>query len=192
MENWLINLGLSFTWSKLLPYIFFSLIGFLLAWFLSKRFQNNILKGLFFILFPAITFGIYFAINPIYEGDFSNESYLAKTDLPFPKTTTLSVISLPHCPYCLASIKEMKKMADRGVKIQYLILSDEKADSVRYAKQLAGKISCHLISRKYKLLDLTRGSFPTFVLSNKDGIKKIWSNDHFGVVARDEVCSAFN
>lgn len=191
MENWLIHLGLSFTLSKLLPYLFFASTGLLLAWFLAKRVKNSWLKGLFFIAFPSVLFGLYFAIHPIYEGDFANESFVAPTDLPFPSSATLSVISLPHCPYCKESTKSMNVLAQRGVKVQYLILSEEKQDSLNYANLVDSKITCRLISRKYKLLELTRGSFPTFVLSDKNKVIKAWNNDHFGVMAKDEVCELF-
>jgi len=191
MENWLIHLGLSFTLSKLLPYIFFALTGVLLAWFLAKRFTKKWIKGLLFVTLPCAFFGIYFAIHPIYEGDFANESYTAETNLPFPSSTTLSVISLPHCPYCKESTKSMKILAKRGVKVEYLIISEEKKDSMNYAKLTGSKITCRLISRKFKLLALTRGSFPTFVLSNKHKVLKVWNNDQFGVLAKDEVCKFF-
>ena len=79
MENFLLSISLSFTVSKLISYLLFVVIGILLAFLFFKKSKNKriskipkLIIGL--VLFVA-PFLIYFAIHPIYEGDFSNNSF---------------------------------------------------------------------------------------------------------------------
>ena len=73
MENFFVNLGLSYTWSKALPYLLMVVIGLLIGIYLFKRSKTKLTKLLSLVVI-AVPFGIYFIFNPIYQGDFSNNS----------------------------------------------------------------------------------------------------------------------
>ena len=73
MASFFLNLGLSYTWSKALPYFILIALGIILGVMLFKRSKSLGMKiaSLVAIVIPFI---VYFAINPIYQGDFSNDS----------------------------------------------------------------------------------------------------------------------
>ena len=89
MESFLLNLGLSFTISKLISYLLFVVIGILLAFLFFKKSKNErigkIPKLIISLVLFVAPFLIYFAIHPIYEGDFSNNSYSIDSKVDFPR-----------------------------------------------------------------------------------------------------------
>ena len=79
MEDFLLNLGFSWTLSKVLSYILFLIVGIILFLMFRKRVRSRVGKMLLSLII-VVPFAIYFAINPIYEGDFSNDVKVMKSD----------------------------------------------------------------------------------------------------------------
>ena len=76
METYFLDSGLSWTMSKVLPYLIMILVGIVL-WIIAKKILKSINKYLRWMLLLVIfvlPFLIYFMISPIYEGDFTNDS----------------------------------------------------------------------------------------------------------------------
>ena len=198
MENFLLNIGLSFTVSKLISYLLFVVIGILLAFLFFKKSKNKriskipkLIIGL--VLFVA-PFLIYFAIHPIYQGDFSNNSYSIDSKVDFPKKKQLTIIALANCPYCIQSIETSKllKKKNPAISIEYWVLSTDLKDKTKYQKLLGKTAKVKLKGRNAdELAIIARGSYPTFVLSDKYKAIKAWNNDSFGVMAMDEACGGF-
>lgn len=195
MENLLLNLGLTFTQSKILSYAIFVLLGFILAFLFFKKSNSkkairiSISLGLF-----IIPFLIYFAIHPIYEGDFSNNSYSIESKIDFPKKKQLTIIALANCPYCIQSIETSKllKKKNPGIRIEYWVLSSNLVHQLKYKKLLGKAAQVKLKARiSDDLAVIAKGSYPTFVLSDNNKGIKAWNNDSFGVMAMDEVCGGF-
>jgi len=192
METLLNNLGLSFTLCKFIPYLLTILIGIVCAKLLSKHISaSKIIRNIFITLITILPFGIYFAINPIFQGDFSNEGVLIKKKLELPKNNDLLIIALADCPYCIQSQETVKLIHQKNTKIkaEYLIVNGTKQDSIRYARMLNGFASCRTIKNSIPLLQSIQGSFPSFILVRKGKLNKVWSNNTFGVRAWDEVVS---
>jgi hypothetical protein len=192
METLLNNLGLSFTLSKFIPYLLTILIGIVCAKLLSKHISaSKIIRNIFITLITILPFGIYFAINPIFQGDFSNEGVLIKKKLQLPKNNDLLIIALADCPYCIQSQETVKLIHQKNTKIkaEYLIVNGTKQDSIRYARILLGFASCRTMKNSIPLLQSIQGSFPSFILVRKGKLNKVWSNNTFGVRAWDEVVS---
>jgi len=194
METFFLNLGCSFTLSKILAYFTFVLFGILFALFFNSKSKKSqiaklprLLISLVLIVLP---FSIYFALNPIYEGDFSNNSYEVKSNINFPKNKQLTVVALANCPYCIESTQTIKRIKKYfpSLTIEYWILSSNPAHQMKYKKLLkkAAIVKLKPIDAK-ELATISRGSFPTFVLSNNKKTIKAWNNDSFGVRAWDEV-----
>ena len=192
METLLLNLGLSFTQSKALSYAIFVLLGFLFAFLFFKKSKSkkairiSISLGLF-----IIPFLIYFAIHPIYEGDFSNNSYPVESKIDFPKKKQLTIIALANCPYCIQSIETSKllKKNNPGIRIEYWVLSTNPVHLLKYKKLLGNTAQVKLKAGiSDDLAVLAKGSYPTFVISDTNRAIKAWNNDSFGVMAMDEVC----
>ena len=192
METLLNNLGLSFTLSKFIPDLLSILIGIVCAKLLSKHISaSKIIRILFITLITILPFGIYFAINPIFQGDISNEGINIKNNLDIPKNKDLLIIALADCPFCIQSQNTIKiiHQKNKKIKAEYLIVNGTKQDSIRYARMLNGFASCRTIKNSIPLLQSIQGSFPSFILVRKGKLNKVWSNNTFGVRAWDEVVS---
>jgi hypothetical protein len=198
MENFLLNLGLSFTLSKLFSYLLFVVIGILLAFFFLKKSKNRRISKvpkliISLVLFVA-PFLIYFAIHPIYVGDFSNNSYLIESKVDFPKKKQLTIIALANCPYCIQSIEISKLLKEKNpeIRIEYWVMSSNPVHQLKYKKLLGNAAQVKLKARfSDDLAVIAKGSYPTFVLSDNNKGIKAWNNDSFGVMAMDEVCGGF-
>ena len=192
METLLNNLGLSFTLSKFIPYLLTILIGIVCVKLLNKHISaSKIIRLTFNILTAIIPFGIYFAINPIFQGDFSNEGVLIKKKLELPKNNDLLIIALADCPYCIQSQETIKLIHQKNTKIkaEYLIVNGTKQDSIRYARMLLGFASCRTVKNSVPLIQTIQGRFPSYILVRKGKLNKVWTNNTFGVRAWDEVVS---
>ena len=198
MENLLLNLGLSFTLSKLVSYLLFGIFGVLLAFLFVKKSKNRrialIPKLLISIVLVVAPFLIYFAIHPIYVGDFSNNSYSVASKVDFPKKKQLTIIALANCPYCIQSIETSKLLIKKNpvIRIEYWLLSTDLKDKTKYQKLLGKIVKVKLKGRTaVELAVLAKGGYPTFVISEKNQAIKAWNNNSFGVMAMDEICSGF-
>ncbi len=197
LEILLLDNGLSWTWSKITPYLISLVFGFLLVLFLKKRMSNyGKLLRVFFQLFAfSFFFILYFSFYPIYEGDFTNSS----TQIERTKNNhelagqKIVVLSIPGCPFCYESISRMNKLIERNpsIKVEYLVCSDD-VESLEWYKEASGEnISVNLAKDPASMAQLAEGSFPTFVLVDGESKLKVWSNSSFGVLAMDEVQSSF-
>lgn len=193
IEHLFQNMGASYTFAKIAGYAVPVLIG-LIAWLIVKRFLRlRILKIISFILLVPGVFGLVFILNPIYEGDFSNNAHVIvaqgelKTDAP-----RLFVITIPGCPFCMQSIMRMKdfKKSHPEVSIQYLVCSKDQEAAKIYQDMAGDSFPVSLAKEPDAMGKVAGGTFPTFVL-NKSGNLQVWSNDSFGVGALDEVVATF-
>ena len=198
MESFFLNLGLSFTLSKIVPYILFVILGLISTLFFFKRMKESrmgkVVKSLIGLVLFIFPFLIYFAIHPIYEGDFSNNSYPVESKVDFPKNKQLTIIALANCPYCIQSIETSKvlKMKTPSIKIEYWVLSTDLKVKLKYQKLVGKTAKVKLMGRESQELSIiAKGSYPTFVLSDQKKATKAWNNDSFGVIAMDEVRQGF-
>ena len=198
MESFLLNTGLSFTLSKVIAYFLFIVLGLILAFVFFRRTKNSRIKKVVKVLIALVLivapFLIYFAIHPIYVGDFSNNSYAVESKIDFPKGKQLTVIALANCPYCIQSIETSKllKKKSPSMKIEYWVLSTDLKDKIKYQKLVGKTAKVRLKGRDSQELSvLAKGSYPTFVLSDQKRASKAWNNDSFGVIAMDEVRQGF-
>lgn len=197
IELFFLDLGLSYTLSKLFAYMVFPLIAFLVWLTFKRRIRNKILKFGSLVAMCLVAFFIYFMQHPIYEGDFSNNSFPVngKSELNNIKPDKLVVISIPNCPFCQQSISRMVAFQQRHpkVEIEYRVcVNDSFAQKAveRYSRLSENKIPVSKAEDSKKLASIADMSFPTFVLVTSS--KKVkWSNNDFGVGALDEVVNTF-
>ena len=146
----------------------------------------------FTIVFLSI---VYFSFYPIYEGDFTNSSIqIERSDDNIElQGQEFIVLSIPGCPYCYESIGRMKKLIERNQKIQikFIVCSEDKTTLDWYSEEAGDDIKVELAKNPEKMVELAKGSFPTFVLVNNDAKLKVWSNNSFGVLALDEIENSF-
>jgi hypothetical protein len=197
MGSALFESGFSWTFSKLLPYLLLLFSGIMMI--ISKLFSIStikfltpklpILKFVLYIIYLCGPFAIGFAMNPIYEGDFAMNGTEIQEDVSLKefKSSDLVVITIPGCPFCFESISDLKKLKARkpSMKINYIVCSKDKAALTIYKKEIDGAFKCSLASDAEKMMQIAEGTFPTFVLvKDKKAVSK-WSNNQFGVRAKD-------
>ncbi len=193
MEDFLLRIGLSHTWSKALPYLIVILFGLFLARLVYRRFRSNkktgIALSLFFLIVPFIA---YFAVNPIYQGDFGKNG--REQSFRNAKTTLfhdgLLVIAIPGCPFCMESIEGLKQMKKRRpkLKIEFTVIGTSDKKLLKgYKKAIDGKFKLTKLHNETAFTENTGNSFPTFVLIKKGKAVFSWSNNDFGVRAKDAI-----
>ena len=193
IELFLTNVGLSWTLSKLIPYLTLILLGFLLARWFKRRiiFKLPYVRKIVFITALFLPFIAGFIINPIYSGDFSQNG----TEIADPvkmsdfRNADLAVIAIPGCPHCFGSIAKLKRIKDRNpkIRIKFIVCTKSNADLKEYQTEGGTAITVVKANNPETLGELAEGRFPTFalVLSSKAVYK--WSNDQFGVRAIDKL-----
>jgi thioredoxin-related protein len=183
-----------FSWTilKALPYLATLLGGAFLFWIFSK-FKSN-LSYLKFIIW-IVPFAIFFALNPIYEGDFSNDFRIISTQKLPQKTqgNQLLVITIPGCPYCHGSIENLKKLKKRNpnLNIRFIVCDSNPTSTKEYKQEIHNDFKVESTKFGKEWAELTNGRFPSFIFNNKSNETKLWSNDGFGVRAKDEIESNF-
>ena len=145
MENFFLNMGFSWTLSKSLPFILMLLLGILLVFLIRRRLKKRWMRNTSFVLL-ILPFVIYFVVNPIYEGDFSNDFRVESSETSHKEIErgTLSVITIPGCPFCLQSIATLKVMKDRADSkkdINFIVCSQEDSDMKKYIEESKGELN---------------------------------------------------
>jgi hypothetical protein len=192
IELHLIQLNWSWTIAKLTPYLFYIVEGLMLFFIFKKTLKlSNYLKLIILVLAFVLPFLIGFAFNPIYQGDFSKQGVLSFTK-PSDKDIAdydLLVYTIPGCPFCHESTFFANLMQKRvpSLRINYIVCTTDSAQIEPYRINLDKKINVSLAENPTKASQTAGGSFPAFLLiKNNKAIQK-WSNDQFGVRAKDLV-----
>jgi thiol-disulfide isomerase/thioredoxin len=198
IERFLLDSGLSWTMSKLLPYILMVFIGLLLV-FILKRFVAKMklpVRLLIKLTVLILPFVLYFAVAPIYQGDFSNNSVEISKDDAYKELTgkRLVVLTIPGCPYCLEALGRMKKLKERvpAIEIDYIVCHTDPETMDWYKQEAGDAVNVKMAENIKSMSELAFGVFPTFVLVDGDKTLRTWSNDNFGVSAMDEIELNFN
>ena len=193
METFLLDWGLSHTMSKIIPYVLVILFGLLLAILVYRRFKSDkriaITLGLFFLITPFIG---YFTVNTIYQGDFSDQG----TTISIKNLKTqimrngLLVLALPGCGYCMESIEGLKIIKKRKpkLKIEFDVIGFLAGEAIgKYEKAIDGKFKVKQLKNDIEFTAVTGTSYPTFIMIENGKAVKFWTNNQFGVVAKDRV-----
>jgi hypothetical protein len=180
--------------SKLTPYLVMILFGLLMMRFLlkSKGIKNKAVKVTLALILLVAPFSAYFALNPVYQGDFSQNGKEMK--IRNSKTTSMEngllVLTIPGCPYCFESIGFLKKIQKRNprLKIQFAVTgTEDKAYLTDYKREVNKVFDVALYTNASTLVKETGGRFPTFILVKNSEAIYAWSNDQFGVRAIDKL-----
>jgi glutaredoxin len=190
-ESIFLELGFSWTLSKLTPYLLMGLLGFMLVYTFHQRVTSGLKKWLSMSLIALLPFGTYFAFFPIYQGDFTNVHFQPEQLDTFPSKLTLNVVVLPSCPYCHETIKLMNNLIDRQptLNIRYIVVAETKATMNAFKSKLNRRIKVVISKKPEDWIIMARGGFPCMILSKDKKIIYAWENDHFGVRAIDDIVS---
>jgi len=202
LEIFFSSLGLSWTLSKALPYVIFIGLGSIAAFiFLKKSKVKKKLRWFISLIILVLPFAFYFIFSPIYQGDFSNKSFRISTPSSFPKAKQLTVYVLSNCPYCIQATTTLKNMLfhNKRIHLEIKVIGNHLDDKIKYQRLInqMGNVSLYKKSDSLgrepikAMLKLTKGEFPTYVLSENGQAVKAWHNDRFGVRAMDEIDEFF-
>ena len=184
-----------FSWflSKYIPIVFILIVSVVVAFKMKKnKIKNTILKGAVMLGISIIPVSSYLFFNPIYSGDIFKSGAQTKTRIEFPKEKVLSIFVLPDCPFCHETINIAQLLAERNptISIRFLITGTQ---SDKAFKRI--KLNQIIVSQNNEIdqtIYLTKGVFPTFVISENHKVVKRWTNNEFGVLALDEMEAFFN
>jgi thiol-disulfide isomerase/thioredoxin len=189
-ETILLDLGFTWTLAKYFPFLLAIFIGWLFFRWVKKIHINK------WILFPLLAlvfclpFVTYFFFYPIYQPDLNNQSYRPKTLLNEPpKGTTLAVVVLPGCPYCMQTTAVMNRLAkqNKNLKIAYYMVSEDPIAQKTLRKQLDKRIAIRYTKDATLWMLAAEGVFPSYLLFDNKQLKRAWHNTTFGVLALDEL-----
>jgi hypothetical protein len=191
LEYFFLDFGLSWSFSKAIPYLLCIFLGVLLLYFFKKiTFKKKWLKiGLLTLVFTG-PFALYFSFFPIYEGDFVSKGTTPKSTIQFPIKRSLTVVVLPNCPFCYQSIVLMKKIKERNprITINYWVSTQDtlpaKTAILKVIPTEFKTIQRHDI---LEISDLVQGTYPCYILSEKGKVVKLWNNNQIGVSALDQI-----
>lgn len=192
IENVLLDLGLSWTISKLLPYLIAIVLGIVLVYVFRIKIKSctPIVKWSLRIGLIVLPFVAYFIYAPIYEGDFSNGAEKRAMDTKYAELTgeKLVIIALPNCPFCLEAMERLKKLKKRvpSAALEYVLCNADSSNIGWYKENAGNGINVRLATDSKAMSQLAEGKFPTFVLVGESNLK-IWPNNSFGVLAMDEL-----
>ncbi|MES2587583.1 MAG: hypothetical protein V4622_01305 [Bacteroidota bacterium] len=190
LEDLFISLNFSWTFSKITPYFLLIILGFTLMFKIRRLLIIKIpfIRLIALILIFIFPFGLGFALNPIYEGDFSKNGKEIKNEQTLSDFQKFDfvVLTIPDCPYCHETINSINLLQKRNpnLTIKYIVCSSENRQIEPYRFKLNSKIQVSLAQNLSKMIEIANGSFPFFVKLNQDGIYT-WSNNEFGVRAKD-------
>lgn len=193
IEKLFLDTGLSWTMSKILPYVFSILLGLFFCLLLRKRISKRKKIWRFFanLVLLFLPFVIYFSLSPIYSGDFSNNfsSIKRSKETREVNENSLYVISIPGCPYCFESIEQLKLLKERNpsLKITFKVCTKDQEHLNWYKNEAGDAINVVSSHSPKDMVKLAKGRFPTFVLSKKGSDLKTWNNNSFGVRAMDYI-----
>lgn len=191
MERFFLDIGFSWTLSKSLPFILMLVLGVLLFYIIRRKVSKRWIKISSFALIP-LPIIIYFLLNPIYEGDFSNNySIEQKTeDYKELKSGHLAIITIPNCPYCYEALDNLKVIKGRigsNAKLDFIVCSTDTSSLDWYKEESSNQVNFSLAKNPEALMKLAGGTFPCFAFVSNSGEIRLWSNDGFGVMAKDWV-----
>ena len=190
IETFLLDLGFSWTLAKYVPFLLALLIGWLLFRTVKKIRMNR------WILFPLLAlvfclpFATYFFFYPIYQPDLQNQTYLPKTVINHPpKGTTLAVVVLPGCPYCMQTTEIMNRLAKQNKKLNivYCLVSEDPGALQTFRMKLDRRIEIRYTKDAALWMLAAEGVFPSYLLFDNKRLKRAWHNTTFGVLALDEL-----
>lgn len=190
LESFSLEVGLSWTFSKMTPYLFQFIVVVLLSASVAQLFGTSYGKKKLILVFGILTFsGICFVVHPIYEGDFDNtfeELFAVHMEDEFQEGLTMIV--LPGCPYCYERIETLNRLKNQngGVPISIIMLYSDSLSMKEYSELLRDNIIVIPAQNSEQLKQLVRGSFPAFIYTSKESKTLFfWDQIGFGSGALD-------
>ncbi len=187
------TLGLSFTFSKMLPYMLQGIVLIVLLVEVYRTFLMQLplmLRRLLGLIVLIGSGGVAFAIHPIYEGDFKHEYrpviFSGKSSQQL--HDGLTMIVLPGCPYCYERVEDLNRFVElypaEAVHIQ--VINKDSLALKEYRERAHELIEVSFAKNQKTLSSITGKRYPSFIYMRQETNKAmLWNNNGFGVAAMD-------
>ena len=183
--------GASWQLSVFLPYVIFLFVSLIVAFFLFRKISAKLTRFALIGILGILPASIYFACFPIYHSDIKNDFRKLNLNQRSIRTqSSLEVMTLPNCPYCVESIPAIAKLKKRNpnLQIQYKILSSQKNGGHVASLLKKFQINYSFVGNTNEIKKITGGSFPSFAFYEKGTTSiMIWNNNSFGSCALDYI-----
>jgi hypothetical protein len=192
IEMLCLNTSVSWTASKLIPYVVTGTTGLglgYLSWLniVKTRLWTRVLSTL---LCAFGGFSIAFYLHPIYEGDFNTTGKMVRNStLKFSNDEAIVMIALPECTFCHERIETLNLIQKRNPKktIEIQIISSDSSSISLFSKKTHPEIHVKLAHSIPDLVQLASEKFPTFVEIKHGKAIQTWDNHQFGTGALDHL-----
>ncbi|MGM0479336.1 MAG: hypothetical protein ACQERC_08935 [Bacteroidota bacterium] len=187
------TLGLSFTFSKMLPYMLQAIVLIVLLVEVYRTFLMQLplaLRRVLGLIVIAGGAGIAFAIHPIYEGDFKHEyrPVYFNGNSAQQLEDGLTMIALPGCSYCYERVEDLNRLVELypSEEVHIQVVNNDSLALQEYRKRAHDRIQVSLARKETTLTRITGENYPSFVFIQPDTQKgMLWNNNGFGVAAMD-------
>lgn len=193
----LLQSNASWTLSFLSNWIVVFICGLIAGIILYKNLKG-IQKYIFSLLVFLTPLGIYFAVNPIYEGDFRKKAITRDIDkndilsdvLAYKKDFNGVVcVASNSCPYCVVAVRNHIRLLHSRNKAQdvlvFLSYGDETVIKEFREKTESSNVPIIVNTNAEGKIDLETAAIPAFIYIKKGKIVHQWRNDDMGYPALD-------
>jgi hypothetical protein len=196
--------GWAWTLSSFSHWILILILSILIAYILplkTKNWKTLLLR----IAIPVVFGSIYFARNPIYQGDYSktgmaleitDNSLLQEILDEQPDFDGLVCIAAVWCPYCKEATRQrLKIMKRRKPELEIAVyLADKDSMAIdRYIEETgADNLRYFQVKDSSGMIALSAGAYPTFVYIKNKRIIHAWRNDEMGYPTLDWIENKLN
>lgn len=196
LQNSLINLGFSWVWVYLIPWL--SILAFSL---LSARMLFQSLTRHFRIWIPILLFfvlpSLFFLLNPVYEGDFNKSGksveifenqILADVLSHNSDFSGVVCVASPSCPYCIEAVKtKINPVFKRGKINAAVYLANGNLNTINQFRMNsnAPEIPIVVNSKPELGIDIDETLIPVFLFIENKKIVHVWRNEQLGFPALD-------
>lgn len=191
-----LNIRLTFTFSKILPYMLEFFAVCLIIYQVYNQYLINASLVLRRIVSTVILFagcGIAFAFNPIYEGDFSHQyrevTLAGESDDIFQEGLTM--IALPGCKFCFEKLEEMKYVKNiyPEIPMHVLVVNNDEIAVENYRKASDDLFDVDHFPKSSLLKSIIIDGYPNLIYKSSANTTHLisWSNSGFGSASWDYV-----
>jgi hypothetical protein len=195
----LIGWGFGWTISAITPWLLIFALSFTIMYVLLRKLRLQ--KGKWaLVLIPILFLGFNFTIHPIYEADYikngdelniENHILLDSLNQRSDSFTGLVCIADLGCPFCKIATKNRLNVIKKRIPGSniYITLNSSNPEYInQYIEESNAKeIDFLRIDKSKEILELSNGSFPTFILIVKGTIIHRWNNAELGYPALDKI-----
>ncbi len=187
LEKYLLEFGFGWVMSKLTPFFIILAVSVAIAIFQNRwKTKWRLLNWSRIVLICTLPCLLYFGFYPIYRGDLLDYSENIEDSYVFPKGKCLNILVLKGCPYCKKTVEFTSMLMERNPNwhINYIVIGT-KNEYKGFIEEVDPRCKVLYESGTKKIQNITKGSYPTYILSENGKAQKKWSNMHFGYRSLD-------